>query len=376
MATRTKVILLLLFTLGYFWVCHYIYTCWLRPVCYGCGDNAALVAEDRSPLVFEWSNSDGITNNKFPDYKANLLSKGQNGDILEITGYYFADEKNTSDFDNLGLARANSAKQLMMPDVSEDRIRLKSQLVEEKEGVRENYFESAELNWTAGFPMVANWSNNEVTTGEGFPAYKANTLTGMTDDNILEIVGYYYEGEAKPDGFPNMGLARANRIKQLMMPDVPEDRIRLRARQIDEKDGVRDHPFASGELSWKAADAKAAQLEELDDRVVIRFPFGSTKRITNPELEEYLLKLADRVKKSGEKISLTGHTDNKGDTASNQKLGLRRAKVIQRYLVSKGVEKSLISIDSKGETQPIASNDTDEGRQENRRTEVRLLKGE
>lgn len=374
MATRTKVILLLLFTLLYFWVCHYIYTCWLRPVCYGCGDNIALV-EDRGPLVFEWSNPDGITNDKFPDYKANILSKGRNSDILEITGYYFANEKNTSDFDNIGLARANSVKKLMMPDVPEDRIRLQAQLVDEKEGVRDKYFESVDFNWIAGIPLLANWTKSEVTAGSGFPDFKTNILAGKTDDNILEIIGYYHEGEAKPDGFANMGLARANRIKELFHSDVPEDRIRLRARQIDEKDGVRTNAFLGGALSWKAAGAKAAELEELDDRAVIRFPFGSTKRITNPQLEEYLIKLADRVKKSGEKVSLVGHTDNKGSEASNQKLGLRRARVIQRYLTSKGVKKSQISIDSKGELQPIASNDTDQGRQENRRTEVRLLKG-
>lgn len=379
MTTRTKVILLLLFTLGYFWLCHYIYTCHLRQVCYGCGDDAAAVVADADsgPLLFEWSQPKAITSAKFPDYKANIVGQGKDGEVLEITGHYFADEENTSSFENMGLARAASIKALFAPDVPADHIRLKSKLVDEKDGVREGMFESASFNWTAGLPMIANWEKPEVSAGSTFDAFKANAMAGKTDDNILEIVGYYYEDEAKPDGFANMGLARAAKIKELLAPGIPDDRIQLRARLIsaDSDSDVRNSPFAGGEISWKAADAKAAEtLEELDDRAVIRFPFGSTRRISNPQLEDYLKKLADRVKESGENVSLVGHTDNKGEEASNQKLGLRRAQVVKDYLVRRGVPASQISVDSKGETQPVASNDTDEGRQENRRTEVRLIK--
>ena len=93
-----------------------------------------------------------------------------------------------------------------------------------------------------------------------------------------------------------------------------------------------------------------------------------------PAIDQYLEDLAQQVKDSGQKISITGHTDSKGDADINMNLGLRRAKEIRDILVSKGVNSALISTDSKGETQPVDTNDTEAGRHNNRRAEVRLIK--
>jgi len=56
----------------------------------------------------------------------------------------------------------------------------------------------------------------------------------------------------------------------------------------------------------------------------------------------------------------------------NQSLGRARARHIQKILVKKGISKSRISIDSKGEEEPVASNDSEEGRRKNRRAELVL----
>ncbi len=65
-----------------------------------------------------------------------------------------------------------------------------------------------------------------------------------------------------------------------------------------------------------------------------------------------------------------GHTDNVGTESSNQSLSQRRASSVQSYLVNRGVNSSRISASGMGENSPIASNDTDTGRQQNRRVEV------
>ncbi|HMR42403.1 MAG TPA: OmpA family protein, partial [Saprospiraceae bacterium] len=70
----------------------------------------------------------------------------------------------------------------------------------------------------------------------------------------------------------------------------------------------------------------------------------------------------------------TGHTDNVGEADENMKLGARRAGAIKDILVKSGVNANQITTDSKGESQPVASNDTEEGRHDNRRVEVRLIK--
>lgn len=65
-----------------------------------------------------------------------------------------------------------------------------------------------------------------------------------------------------------------------------------------------------------------------------------------------------------------GHTDSIGTEAYNKKLSLRRAEAVKAYMVSKGVPADLIKVEGMGESQPIASNKTREGRAKNRRVEI------
>jgi len=72
-------------------------------------------------------------------------------------------------------------------------------------------------------------------------------------------------------------------------------------------------------------------------------------------------------------IEISGHTDNKGSDAYNQKLSENRAKAVVDYLVEKGVAKGRMEYKGYGESLPVATNDTEEGRQLNRRTEFEIL---
>lgn len=69
-------------------------------------------------------------------------------------------------------------------------------------------------------------------------------------------------------------------------------------------------------------------------------------------------------------MEIDGHTDSVGPEDYNQRLGQRRAEAVKRYLVSKGLRSSRLTARSFGESRPVASNDTDEGRQINRRVEL------
>jgi len=71
-----------------------------------------------------------------------------------------------------------------------------------------------------------------------------------------------------------------------------------------------------------------------------------------------------------EMVIATGHTDSIGTDAYNQKLSERRAAAVKAYLVSKGIPASKITTIGKGETQPVATNKTKEGRQKNRRVDI------
>ena len=74
-----------------------------------------------------------------------------------------------------------------------------------------------------------------------------------------------------------------------------------------------------------------------------------------------------------EVIIAVGHTDSVGSDAYNQKLSVRRAEAVKAYLVSKGIDKSRVYTEGKGEAQPVADNKTKAGRAQNRRVEIEVV---
>ncbi|HPB25892.1 MAG TPA: OmpA family protein [Bacteroidales bacterium] len=89
-----------------------------------------------------------------------------------------------------------------------------------------------------------------------------------------------------------------------------------------------------------------------------------------PELER-LLKFMTEL--PSVKIEISGHTDNIGAAAYNKTLSENRAKAVVDYLVGKGIDKNRMTYKGFGFDQPIATNDTEEGRQLNRRTEFKII---
>lgn len=225
------------------------------------------------------------------------------------------------------------------------------------------------------YPIDFRWNEATAYTNEGFEARKNELTAQLTKDNVLEISGFYYEGETAPQGYENMGLARAAKIRDLLVPGIPAERIELRARLIDGAPADSTAYFEGAAFRWIQPEAKAGEtVEELDDRILIRFPFNSTEKDYDPQVDEYIVKLAKRLQQTGESVSLAGHTDNVGEADANLQLGQSRADAIKSLLIKNGVNAALVQATSKGETQPVASNDSEEGRHNNRRVEVRLLK--
>jgi outer membrane protein OmpA-like peptidoglycan-associated protein len=73
------------------------------------------------------------------------------------------------------------------------------------------------------------------------------------------------------------------------------------------------------------------------------------------------------------KIEISGHTDNVGAESFNELLSQRRADAVVSYLVEKGVNKNRLSAKGYGQSNPVDSNDTAEGRASNRRTEFEII---
>jgi outer membrane protein OmpA-like peptidoglycan-associated protein len=73
------------------------------------------------------------------------------------------------------------------------------------------------------------------------------------------------------------------------------------------------------------------------------------------------------------KIQIEGHTDNVGTASDNMKLSENRAKAVVSYLISKNISITRLTSKGFGATKPIADNKTDEGKAQNRRTELKVV---
>ncbi|WP_070965778.1 OmpA family protein [Vibrio sonorensis] len=109
--------------------------------------------------------------------------------------------------------------------------------------------------------------------------------------------------------------------------------------------------------------------EKLEQNIATNIYFGSSS--ASPRGLQFLSDVIDYMKDNKEvKVHLVGHTDSVGSAASNMRLSVDRANAVRSYLMSQGVSQNRIMTSGKGETQPIASNETSHGRLLNRRVEL------
>ena len=111
------------------------------------------------------------------------------------------------------------------------------------------------------------------------------------------------------------------------------------------------------------------------EKVVLRNIFFDTDKYELlPDSKAELEKLISFLQKNtGLQIEIGGHTDNEGSDTHNMTLSLNRAKSVYDYLIANGVNAEKLSYKGYGETMPIQSNDTPEGRANNRRTEFKVI---
>jgi outer membrane protein OmpA-like peptidoglycan-associated protein len=113
------------------------------------------------------------------------------------------------------------------------------------------------------------------------------------------------------------------------------------------------------------------------DEIVIleQVQFDTAKSTIRPASDALLDDVAAVLKQHAEivKLEVQGHTDDKGDDALNAKLSKDRAKAVVKALTTRGIEAARLVPQGYGETKPVASNDTVEGRQKNRRVQFIVL---
>lgn len=126
-------------------------------------------------------------------------------------------------------------------------------------------------------------------------------------------------------------------------------------------------PSASTAPAAKPAPASVKQTVVIQADALFDFDKSVVRPDGKKNIDEALAKLAGV---DVEMVIATGHTDSVGTEAYNQKLSERRAAAVKEYLVSRGIPASKITTLGKGESQPVATNKTKEGRQKNRRVDI------
>ena len=208
----------------------------------------------------------------------------------------------------------------------------------------------------------------------------------MLEDSLklLHVTGYYKSSESNNSAFPNLGLARANAVKNYFVSTgISSKNIdtygELNDEMIPDNNKIYYGPLAfsmstDDGLDTSRSEAIQALGEAIKaDPLVLYFETGASTLNLTAEQREKVANISRYVDKVHEaKIHVIGHTDNTGDAFSNTKLGQKRAEFVKRYLMGNAISEGFIEATSKGQDEPIASNASEEGREQNRRVVVTI----
>lgn len=245
----------------------------------------------------------------------------------------------------------------------------------------QNYIDLKRINAMGSAELGMRW-----TLGNGVGLYtglyfdygflKVNDKKATTA-SIINAVDYNYNEDGRRNGEAQRAVDKVNTMagglilrlsfgKPAVIAPVcepcPGPQTVIREKHITIHDTIYVEKEVPQEIKQKMKDLSNAL-------------FAFDKFNINTKAASILDDIADWMKQNPDmKLELSGHTDGKGSVAYNQKLSEQRAKAVYDYLVKAGVSKTNLTWKGYGKSEPIATNDTAEGRQLNRRVELRIVK--
>lgn len=219
-----------------------------------------------------------------------------------------------------------------------------------------------------------------VFIGSIFQAMAQDTLEGNEQEALLEVTVTNMEGIPRPhdwivfEGIHSQknfsAITNGDGIFKILLPEGDTYAIKIKGLgaeeeysqvKLDEQPGI-----IRGSLTVRYEPAKNFTLDDVH--------FNTGKATLKEESFSALNELAEVLKlKNTMKVEIAGHTDDVGEDDANLSLSEQRAKAVVSYLIQKGIPVERLLAKGYGESEPIASNETPEGRQQNRRTEARIL---
>lgn len=224
-----------------------------------------------------------------------------------------------------------------------------------------------------GLAFKKNDSIVQTTTANLDYKYKVLNYLVEHPDKEVVVVSKYSPNEAI--NTPNFGVIRGEFIKEQLVD------VGIARSKIVVKSEIQDIEFDSTStcdsgIEFKFAPLNLERLEALKNALPetqIVYPNYTSSGIgANQQLKDVL----DLIKRTLEQrpettIKIIGHTDNIGNYQDNYNTGLKHARQVRWYLIAKGnLDRKIITALSKGESEPIDSNNSERGRNANRRIEV------
>ena len=209
------------------------------------------------------------------------------------------------------------------------------------------------------------------------------TVRGKIVDNETgEPIGAKIIYERLPEG-QETGIAQTNPETgeyELRLPGGSLYGIRAEAQDkisesqnLDLRDVTEDRTIDNRDFTL--ANIRVAEIAEDVTVVLNNVFFDFDKSLLKPESFPELNRIAEMMKERVEmQIEVSGHTDSMGPEWYNQALSQRRAKAVVTYLAENGINAERLKVEYFGESKPIDSNETNEGRTKNRRVEFKILK--
>lgn len=209
------------------------------------------------------------------------------------------------------------------------------------------------------------------------------TYFGKNPNETLLITGYALNTEKNTSAFPNLGMARANDVKNYFVSrGFAANRFETNGELQDSWNVKNDTVFGAVSFTIKHNETATASNTEdwnaLKEKIkanplILYFNTNQTEISLTPEERQKIADLSrylDHVPDA--KISCIGHSDSSGNRDVNVKLGQKRADFAKDYLSKNGIALDKIESSSKGPDEPIAENNTPEGKAKNRRTVITL----
>lgn len=198
----------------------------------------------------------------------------------------------------------------------------------------------------------------------------------------VTITGYATSDEKNTTTFENLGLARANDVKNYFVSKgMLENQFNTKGEVIDKWKMSADTLLGPANYSFDAIDSTSTASDEWSvlrdkinaDPLILHFNTNQSRLTLNDSEKQKITAITQYLEHVKDAVVLAvGHSDNVGNRDSNVILGQKRADFSKNYLSQNGIDATRIETQSKGPDEPIGDNNTSEGKASNRRTVITI----